>query len=120
MEKSANKEVQKFIDEIKMLDTAKFQVLEELRKITFENYPEVQERMMYGGIMFSLYEDISGVFVYKNHISMEFSHGFKFDDPENALEGKGKHRRHIKFKSFDDIETKKVDFFVKQIKAFES
>jgi hypothetical protein len=58
--------------------------------------------------------------VYENHISFEFSYGYKFNNSENLLKGKGKYRRHLKLKSLDDIETKKVDFFVKQIKEIEN
>ncbi len=114
MMKSKDTKVQNFIDETMMLDNNKHQILQALRKITLENYPEAEERMMYGGIIFSLEEDFGGVFVYKNHLSYEFSNGFKFEDPEKLLEGNGKFRRHLKLKSMDDLEMKKVDFFVKQ------
>lgn len=120
MKKSNDIKTQKLIDNIKILDSTKHQILEKLREIVFDNYPKVKERIMYGGIMFSLDEDFGGVFVYENHISFEFSYGYKFNDPENLLEGKGKYRRHLKLKSLDDIETKKMDFFVKQIKEIEN
>ena len=98
-----------------MLDDTKHQILEAVRTIVFENFPKVEERMMYGGIIFSLQEDCGGIFVYKNHLSFEFSLGFKFKDPENVLEGNGKFRRHLKIKSMEDIENKTLDFFVKQM-----
>ena len=69
---------------------------------------------MYGGIMFSQLKDFGGVFVYKNHISFEFSDGYRFDDATKLLQGSGKYRRHLKIKSRADIEIKKVYFFVKQ------
>jgi hypothetical protein len=119
MIKSANLDVQNFIDNIMMLDNPKHQTLLELRKIVFENFPKVKERIMYGGIIFSLDDDFGGVFVYKNHISFEFSYGYKFKDPDKQLEGKGKYRRHLKIRSGDDIEIKKVAFFVKQISTFD-
>ena len=90
MPKSENIKVQNFIDNILLVDNTKHQILESVRKIVFENYPEVKERMMYGGIIFSLNDDWGGVFVYKNHLSFEFSYGYKLDDPENLLEGSGK------------------------------
>lgn len=115
MKRSDDIATQRFIEGIEVLDTSKYQILQKLREIVFENYPKSKERMMYGGILFSLDEDYGGVFVYKNHVSFEFSNGYAFDDPEKVLEGGGKYRRHLKFKSIDDIETKSVDFFVKQI-----
>lgn len=120
MKKSNDTETQKFIDSIAVLDPAKYQILEKLREIVFEHYPEVMERMMYGGIMYSLNEDVGGIFVYKQHISFEFGNGYKFDDPEKILEGKGKYRRHVKLGSLDDVEMKRVGFFVGQIKDFGS
>ena len=116
MKKSNDIKTQKFIESVEILDSTKHQILNKLREIVFENCPKVKERIMYGGIIFSLNEDFSGVFVYKNHVSLEFSNGYLFDDPKSLLEGKGKFRRHLKLRSLDDIEIKKVDTFVKQIK----
>jgi len=120
MKKSNNIETQKFIDDIAVLDSTKYQILQKLRELVFENDPNVKERIMYGGILFSLNTDFSGVFVYKNHISFEFSNGYRYKDPDNLLEGKGKYRRHLKFRSMDDVETKKIVFFVKQAVAAEN
>jgi len=116
MEKSVDKGVQEFIDKTGASDPIRHQILLELRKIVFENFPDVKERMMYGGILFSLDDDFGGVFVYKNHVSFEFGNGFLFQDPEKLLEGNGKYRRHVKIKYLDEVKTKKLDFFVKQSK----
>jgi hypothetical protein len=114
MKESVNKGVQEFIDKLRSTDPVKHQIVEASRKLVFENYPNTAERMMYGGILFSLEEDFGGVFAYKNHVSFEFSIGFKFNDPEKLLEGNGKYRRHVKIKCLDEVNTKKLDFFVKQ------
>lgn len=119
MSKSNNPKVQEFLEQQMLGDHARYEVLDRLRRIVFEYYPKVEERMMYGGIIFSLKEDFGGVFVYKNHVSFEFSYGYKLNDPGQLLEGGGKYRRHVKIKSLADIETKKVDFFVMQIKALD-
>jgi len=115
MNKSKNDKVQNFLEDISMMDQEKFEILQDLRKIVFSNCPETNERMMYGGIMFSIKNDFGGVFVSKNHISFEFSFGVNMKDPHNSLEGTGKLRRHLKIRSINDIEDKKVDFFVKQV-----
>ncbi len=115
MEKSKNSQVQELIDEIEMLDTDKFEILMKLRDIVFSRTTEVQERIMYGGIMFSLGDDFGGLFVRKKHISFEFVFGVNMEDPDGVLEGTGKFRRHLKLKSLKDIETKKVSYFVEQI-----
>lgn len=114
MKKSKNEQVEKFLEEIMMLSDEQFNILQELRKIVFKVYPKTNERMMYGGIMFSLENDFGGVFVRKNHVSFEFLNGFTMNDPDRLLEGNGKFRRHLKVKSLSNIKEKKVCFFVKQ------
>jgi hypothetical protein len=115
MKNSKNSQVQELIDEIEMLDTDKFEILMKLRDIVFSRTTEVQERVMYGGIMFSLGEDFGGLFVRKKHVSFEFIFGVNMKDPDGILEGTGKFRRHLKLQSLKDIETKKVRYFVEQV-----
>lgn len=73
--------------------------------------PEGGHRAMYGGTVFELEPGnpksrIGGVYAYEGHVSVEFAHGARLDDPRGCLEGSGKARRHIKLRSFDDIEAK--------------
>lgn len=113
--KSKNEKVQNFLDGIMMMDSEQYNSLIEMREIVFDIYPKTEERIMYGGILFSINgEDYSGLFVRKNHISFEFSNGFMMNDPNNSLEGSGQYRRHLKIKSQEDISNKEVAFFVKQ------
>ena len=112
---SKNEKVQAFLEGIMVSDAEKSHSLLEMRKIVFDVYPQVDERMMYGGILFSLDgEDFGGLFAYKNHISFEFSNGYKMEDPNKFLEGKGKFRRHLKIRNHTEIEDKDVAFYVKQ------
>ncbi len=112
---SKNIDVQAFLNDIETVDKQKYLLLNKLRQIVFEHYDEIGERMMYGGIMFSLDGDLGGLFVRKNHISFEFAEGFLMNDPRNMLEGKGKYRRHLKIRTLADIANKDVEFFVKQL-----
>ena len=115
MKNSKNERVRKFLDEITVIDNEKFKTLNAMREIVFNTYPKTDERIMYGGIMFSLdNEDFGGLFVRKNHISFEFSKGFLMKDPNKFLEGSGKFRRHLKIRSKDDIRNKDVSSFVQQ------
>lgn len=114
MKKSKNEQVQKFLEEMMMLNDEQFNILQKLREIVFKIYPKTKERMMYGGIMFSLEDDFGGIFVRKKHVSFEFGNGYTMNDPEKLLEGNGKFRRHLKIKSLSDLKEKKVEFFVKQ------
>lgn len=113
---SKNKKVQVFLEEVMSYDEEIFFILEELREIVFTQFKETNERMMYGGIMFSneREEDWGGIYPYKNHVSFEFGQGFKLKDPNNILEGTGKKRRHIKIKLLSDIDKKNIESFVKE------
>lgn len=114
MQNSEDQKVQKFLDELLIVNPEKFKIVQKLRQKVHKIYPKTNERIMYGGIMFSLVEDFGGIFVSKNHVSFEFGNGFKMNDPEKKLEGTGKFRRHLKFSKLSDVEDKNVDFFVKQ------
>ena len=107
--------VQTFLEDIELADGEKYQILQGLRSVVFEVLPNVQERIMYGGIMFTHQEDWGGLFVSKHHVSFEFSKGFLLKDPQKVLEGTGKFRRHLKIKTMEDIAEKDVESFVRQI-----
>ena len=71
---------------------------------------------MYGGfVFFAGKELVSGIFPYKNHISIEFGNGVNFSDPDGFLEGKGKMRRHLKILAKSDIVDKKIDYYIRQV-----
>jgi len=115
MKKSENEEVQKFLNEIKMIDAEKSDILIEIRQIIFNFFPKTDERIMYGGIVFFLNDEMfSGLFLNKKHVTLEFSKGFLMEDPNSHLEGKGKYRRHLKIVTNEDILSREVSSFVKQ------
>ena len=114
MLRSKNEKVEKHLEDLMILNEEQYNIIQKLRDVIFTIHPNTDERIMYGGIMFSLDDDFGGIFTRKNHISFEFGNGFLFDDPERLLEGNGKFRRHLKIRSLSDIDTKRVSFFVKQ------
>ena len=113
MKKSKDKKVQSFLDEVACFDMEKYEIIQKSREIVFLENKKATERVMYGGIMFSLGKDFGGVFVSKKHVSFEFSQGFSLNDPTRVLEGSGNFRRHLKLQSLKDLTTKNVSFFVK-------
>ena len=109
-------EVKQFLEELELEDLDKFKMVQNILKDVKSVCSNIKERMMYGGIMFSVNtSDIGGVFVRKNHISIEFSSGHKMSDPKKVLEGTGKFRRHIKIRNISDIKEKNVLFYLKQM-----
>ena len=107
--------IQGFLDDLAATKAHQLEIIQACRRLVFELGPAVKERMMYGGIMFSLKsQDFGGVFASKNHVSFEFSRGAELKDPSGVLEGKGKFRRHLKLKSIKDIEHCGAKAFVQQ------
>src|SRR5690554_1170948 len=115
MKKSKKLDVKKFLEEIKMIDADKSEILIEIRQIIFDLFPKTDESIMYGGIIFFFNDEMfSGLFLNKKHVTVEFSKGFLMQDPHALLEGKGKYRRHLKLKSMEDIVNNDLAFFVQQ------
>ena len=50
-------------------------------------------------------------------MSLEFSQGASFDDPDGRLEGKGKGRRHLKFATVEEVTRKDAEGFLRQALA---
>ncbi|MCH9694519.1 MAG: DUF1801 domain-containing protein [Gammaproteobacteria bacterium] len=87
--------------------------------IVHEVCPGAGRRTMYGGIVFELEPGnhktlVCGHFVYKKHVSLEFSKGKLLRDPDGVLEGGGKYRRHIKLRQLADIQEKSVRSIIEQ------
>jgi len=62
----------------------------------------------YGGKLFTLKPEekegqFCGVFIYKAHVQISFSKGAHISDENKLLLGSGKLRRHINFRSIDDV-----------------
>jgi hypothetical protein len=94
-------------------------ITEEIDAIIMDVCPNAGRRTMYGGIVFELEPGnhktlVCGHFVYKNHVSLEFTNGYKLCDPKGVLEGNGKYRRHIKLVRQDDISEKSVRSMLEQ------
>ncbi len=112
---SKNEKVEGYLNNLKKIEPLRIKTLLKIRKIFLDTFPQLGERIMYGGIVFFMDEDlISGIFVSKNHITIEFGRGYQMNDPDQLLEGKGKYRRHLKIKSREDVAGKRVAYFVKQ------
>jgi hypothetical protein len=115
MIKSKNEIVRIFLKDLHAVDSNMYDIIIEMRKIVFDTYPKIEEKMMYGGLIFSMdAEMFCGLFAYTNHVSLEFTNGYLLEDADKHLEGKGKFRRHLKIREKEDIKTKDVAGFVKK------
>jgi hypothetical protein len=104
-----------FLTDIQSVAPEQVEIIHLVRHLFHESHRGLTEDIKYGGLVFfrsgSL---IGGVFPYKKHLSIEFSHGADFKDASGLLEGKGKRRRHLKIYDVSDIEEKKAKYFIKQ------
>jgi len=106
--------VAQFLVEIEALDAEKASIIEALRSLVFRIAPHAREKMMYGGIIFVSDRPFCGLFVRKEHITIEFDRGAEMGDPRGLLEGSGRHRRHLKVHSYNDIKQKQAEFYITQ------
>mgnify|MGYP006088482563 FL=1 len=90
-----------------------------IKEIVEQIAPDVRFVPKYGGEVLVHDPDsdkkfVGGIYVCKDHVSLEFSQGASFDDPDGRLEGKGKNRRHLKFATVEDVMGKDAEGFLKQ------
>ncbi len=115
-----NPKVKNLLDDWQMVNPDLHAIANSARARILELADTVDEEVKYGGILFAAPEPFCGIFVYKQHVSVEFSHGAKIADPHGLLEGKGKGRRHLKLHTLEDIENKHlVDYLQLAQKAAE-
>jgi hypothetical protein len=107
--------IEDFLADIQFVSTEQFEMLVSIRKLFLVANSDLVESIKYGGLVFSTSSTlIAGIFAYKKHLSIDFSHGADFNDPYGSLEGNGKHRRHIKIYRSDDIDGKKSSYYINQ------
>ncbi len=104
--------ISKLLEDIRLLDQARFELVQTLRKIILGLAPSIAEEVKYGGILFSAGQPFCGVFSYAKHVSLEFGAGASLPDQYKVLEGEGKLRRHIKISSAQDISGKYVNEYL--------
>lgn len=113
---SNSQKVLTFLQDLEFSNGEKFQIVEKLLEICLSVYQNLITDIKYGGIIIMLQnKHVCGIFVYKNHVTLEFSNGYLLKDPEKILQGNGQFRRHLKFEKYDDIVTQNSSFFIKQL-----
>ncbi|VAW97424.1 hypothetical protein MNBD_GAMMA21-2512 [hydrothermal vent metagenome] len=112
---SSNEKVNEFLADIKSTLPDSAEIVEKIRTFFIKENYKTQEDIKYGGIVFNVSGKlIGGIYLYKEHISIEFSNGANFSDPNGFLEGKGKLRRHLKITKNNDIKSKNISAYIKQ------
>ncbi|MEA5411155.1 DUF1801 domain-containing protein [Synechococcus sp. BA-120 BA3] len=103
----AARSISALLESVRLVSEESHSIVQSVRLMVQECVRSVSEEVKYGGLLFA--SDglpFGGVFVYKQHVSMELSCGAFIADPYGHLEGSGKGRRHLKLRSLDDIQGK--------------
>ncbi|MCW6666151.1 DUF1801 domain-containing protein [Aerococcaceae bacterium NML190938] len=108
-----NQKVKNLMDDWQFANPALYEIANSVRTIILQMEDTVDEEVKYGGILFAAPEPFCGIFVYKQHVSVEFSQGAEIVDPYNLLEGKGKGRRHLKLHTLEDLDNKHLTDYLR-------
>lgn len=115
MSESSKQKIKTFLGDIQQLSPEKYQMVEAIRHLFLTTDKTLLEDFKYGGIVFNLSDAlIGGIYVYKEHLSIEFSNGAEFSDAGSVLEGGGRKRRHLKLYLLSDIADKNARYYIKQ------
>jgi hypothetical protein len=103
----AARSVSDFLEGVRLASEESHALVQAVRHTVQQSCRSITEEVKYGGILFSSEGlPFGGVYVYRKHVSVEFSCGASIADSFGLLEGAGKGRRHIKLRSLADINEK--------------
>lgn len=109
-----SKSVQDLIEDVRLLSEDQYQLVQAVRGLVKHSLTAVEEVVKYGGILFaSDGVQFGGMFAYRQHVTVEFGRGADIVDPFGHLEGTGKGRRHVKLRTNQDIEDKRLMEYLK-------
>lgn len=108
-----NQKVKNLLDDWQIVNPALYEIANSVRTRILQLADTVDEEVKYGGILFAAPEPFCGIFVYKQHVSVEFIYGAGIADPHGLLEGKGKGRRHLKLHTLEDVENKHLTDYLR-------
>ena len=88
-----------------------------------EVIPDAKSVTKYGGTLFTLRPEekegqFCGVFIYRQHVQMSFSHGAALEDKMKLLKGSGKRRRHINYSSAEEVDFNALEKLLIQSSSF--
>ena len=113
---SDSNKVEQFILDIELQSVEFAEIVKELRDLFVQHDKQLHQTIKYKGLAFLRDNNlVGGIFTHKGHVSVEFSYGIQFDDPDGYLAGTGQTRRHLKLKTPKDITNRKAEFYIAQV-----
>ncbi len=88
---------------------AVMEIAEMLERFILDTIKGATKVEKYGGSLFTLKPDekegqFCGVFIYKKHAQVSLSKGALLEDTNNILQGSGKFRRHINYRTLESVD----------------
>ena len=81
----ANSKINDFISDTLFVDEKKGEIVISLRELILKTFPKTEEEIKYGGLVFIIDKRLfCGIFLRKNHISVEFDYGAEMSDPDRC------------------------------------
>ena len=108
---------QKVTDYIENAPKEQIIILKTLRKLIHETISDVSEGYKWGFPVFAKTKDFAYLRFAKKHITLGFYNIDKIEDPDNLLEGEGNTLKHIKIKNKDEINSKMIAQWLREITA---
>ncbi len=110
----ATRSLEDWIQDVRLLGEEQHALVQAVRALVRTSMKSVSEQLKYGGLLFASEGTVfAGVFAYRAHVSVEFSHGARIADPSGCLEGAGKGRRHLKLRTGRDIADRQLAAYLK-------
>lgn len=106
--------VQALLHDLRLGSPQWLALVEALRERVLSTCPTASETVKYGGILFSQAQPFCGIYTYREHVTLEFSQGYRLHDPQRWLEGGGKLRRHRKVRTLDEAQDPRLADFLAQ------
>lgn len=106
---------EKVTEYINKASIEQIEMLEMLRNLIHETVENVTEEIKWNMPVFGNNKNFAYLRFSKKHITLGFYNIDKIKDPDNLLEGEGNTLKHIKIKSTNEIKTKVISEWLKQI-----
>jgi len=104
-----------FLCDLQTVSAPQHDIVITVRGLFLKANSTLLEEIKYGGLTFRLASGlVGGIYAYQHHISIEFSEGATFKDPDCLLQGNGKYRRHLKIMTATDINNKQALYYIQQ------
>lgn len=100
------------IDYIDQFDPVFRDILFHLRSLIYEVVPDATEDIKWRVPAFSLHKTKCYIAGFNHHVTFGFYDGKMLKDPDDLLQGTGKHMKYLKFKSIKELDEERLRLWI--------